>query len=345
MLRTSSIIRGPLFAAAVVVSMVVAQGQASATDGEPFGADAPKFDILAGRDMVDVGDAWFARETVDGHEELHVHFHVPEGFSESQLCLSGEAFDERVPPGQCPYSTTEPGTEGSYDIDLGTTYLDAPLYIQLHVSGSGWTAYPGSVDPGNGPFYGNVEIGATETQSDESDTVVEDDVVEDTNSDEGDETVADDEDEGADPVDDTVVDDPELGEDDVVDDGDDVTDGEDVESGTGDVEPVGGEDDDESDIVDGTTDESEQHDGTVDDTTTIVDDTAAGSDEELEALTSSTRVDRSDIEVLGAVLNRPSRTSLPRTGADAAQLVALAVGLLLAGGALELVARRRNAMA
>jgi LPXTG-motif cell wall-anchored protein len=339
----------------VVVGMVVAQGHANASSGEPFDGAAPKYDILAGRDAVDVGDAWFLRVSHGDHEELLVHFHVPGGFNESHLCLSGEAFD-RVAHGQCPYATSTPGTEGSYDIDLGTAYLDGPLFAQLLVTGDGWGAFPGHIDPERGAFYGNVEIGEAQAANDESqdtETTDETEVVTDDTETDGNEVPGDDvNDEDDDVVDDstdviddttdTESDDPEQGEDETTENGEIV-----VETpGTGDADSSAGDGGDDPEVVDGTTNETEQDsDAEGDDDPTIVvvdDDQAAGSDEDVDAaLTSSTNVDRPAIEVLGAVLRPSARTSLPRTGAEIPQLVALAFGLMLGGAALVRTARRQ----
>lgn len=365
MLRNRSIIRGPLFAAVVVVGMVIAQGHANASSGDPFGGAAPKFDILAGRDAVDVGDAWFLRVTEAGNEELRVHFHVPDGFTESHLCLSDAAFDGRTPPGQCPYKTSTPGTEESYDIDLGTAYLGGPLFIQLHVAGDDWSAYPGHVDPDRGSFYGNLEIdgdevvGTDDSQdtetTDGTDDVIDDetDVVNDDETDGGDVDEGVNDEGDGDVVDDTGTtdgtndetdsDDPVQGDDENTDDGEVVVDN----PGAGDVDPLEGRDDDGSEVVDGTTDETEQDStDTPDDDPTIVvvpGDTAAGSDDDVDAaLTSSTNVDRPAVEVLGAVLRPSARTSLPRTGAEIPQLVVMAFGLLLGGAALVRTARRHS---
>lgn len=362
MLRNRSIIRGPLSVAVVVVSMMFAQGSAKASTDDPFGDAALKLDILAGRDMVDVGDAWFLRETFADHEELHVHFHVPDGFNESHLCLSGAAFTERVSPGQCPYTITTPGTEGDYDIDLGTTYLGGALFAQLHVAGDGWSAYPGSVDPGKGPFYGNTGVDPVEgtdevvendeTEGDEviDDEIVDDEVIDGTdetddgedNQDDSNDDSNDDgsiDDEAGDDEDGDEVIDPADGTDDEAEEGDDEV----VEPGSGEDDPVDGTDDD-TDVVDDVTDpeSGSGQDDPVDGDTTIGDDTGASeSDDVPAALTSSTHVNRAPVEVLGVVLRPSARTSLPRTGADGSQLVVAAAGLLL-GGAILLAGSRKS---
>lgn len=147
---------------------------------DPFGSGSTKVDIGAGNNGTDIGDAWFHRaDDGDGTETLSIHFHLPDGWSESQLCLDDAAFTDRVPPGQCQFSQGAGDDEGDFEIDLenveeiddSETLIDftgQQVCAQLHFAdttipgdggGGGQTAYAGHQDTGPS-FYGNVCLSA-----------------------------------------------------------------------------------------------------------------------------------------------------------------------------------------
>ena len=143
---------------------------------DPFGGDGIHSDIRAGSKGEDIGDAFFLREG----DVLSIRMFledadqgVPRSFSETHVCLSGEAFTERIPPGQC-QSQAQGAAASSYDITLppsffpsGTEPFDDPLgafcaqvhvkYLQPELSltrDGGGSAFAGWQS--GKPFYGNI---------------------------------------------------------------------------------------------------------------------------------------------------------------------------------------------
>ena len=133
----------PLPAAAfatIAIVVLATPALADQTFPDPFGGEGIHSDIRAGSRGEDIGDAFFMRE--GAVLSIRMFLDAPNTFIESHVCLSGEPFTRRIPPGQCQFQATG-GAAGSYDIalppdsfPLGNVPFDDPLgafCAQVHV--------------------------------------------------------------------------------------------------------------------------------------------------------------------------------------------------------------------
>lgn len=142
---------------------------AAQTFPDPFGGDGIFTDIRAGSQGEDIGDAFFLREG----DTLQIEMFLDDAdFIETHVCVSGSAFTERLPPGQCQFQD-EGASSSSYDITLppssfpfGTEPFTDPLgsfCVQVHVK---YTTLLARTEDGGGsafagwqsgrPFFGNL---------------------------------------------------------------------------------------------------------------------------------------------------------------------------------------------
>ncbi len=147
-----------LIASAGFIALTTMAGIASADAGQ---VASP---IREGSDGTPVGGANFDRSmNSDGQEILTIRLSVPGGMSADFVCLSHDAFTERVAAGQCDYShdPLNGATSDEFSVNLGTDYVNEPVYVQLHVGVvmPAGTAFAGWQD--GQPFYGNVQVDPT----------------------------------------------------------------------------------------------------------------------------------------------------------------------------------------
>ena len=150
------VVRRTLAEVAALVVVLVAFAVAAA--GPAMAADSTvTAEIRSGADGILVGSADFRRTVAsDGSDTLTLVMSVPGGISESQVCLSPDAFTSKASPGQCPFSQGKTGTTASYTIPLDATYAGRTVHVQAHVVTKGNTAYAGW-QPG---FFGEVAVPA-----------------------------------------------------------------------------------------------------------------------------------------------------------------------------------------
>ena len=162
-------------AAALLLLIAAVPVSAVQTFPDPFG-DGIHSDIRVGSNGEDIGDAFFLRDGAVLSIRMFLAFTdqgQPRSFSETHVCLSGEAFTTRIPPGQCQFQA-QGAAASSYDITLppsffpiGNEPFDDPLgafcaqvhvkYVQPELSltrDGGGSAFAGWQS--GRPFYGNI---------------------------------------------------------------------------------------------------------------------------------------------------------------------------------------------
>ena len=172
MARSPEAVRVAVATLAIVATLaLVSQARAAQTFPDPFGGEGLFVDIGAGSTGEDVGDAFFLR---DGDVlSIRMFLDAPNVFIETHVCLSADAFTQRIPPGHCQVHAAG-AASGALDINLppvsfpgGTVPFDEPLgpfCVQVHVrydrpglaitAAGGGGAFAGW--QAGTPFFGNI---------------------------------------------------------------------------------------------------------------------------------------------------------------------------------------------